>query len=81
MSTLTSELALLDLSSCLISKHGELIFAYAKNEHTPVEMARINSCTKSILSALICIAMDQGTAARFDDACFGFLPRAGWRRG
>ncbi|KAI7253996.1 hypothetical protein KC345_g11300, partial [Hortaea werneckii] len=50
----------LNLRSCLIQQHGSLIFEQYRDDRISSETAKINSCTKSILSALICIAMDQG---------------------
>lgn len=60
LSTLSASLAPLNLRSCLIQQQGRLIFEYYRDPRTASELAKINSCTKSILSALICIAMDQG---------------------
>ncbi|MEK3878430.1 serine hydrolase domain-containing protein [Paenibacillus sp. FSL M7-0420] len=60
LSTLSAALAPLNLRSCLIQQQGRLIFEYYRDPRTASELAKINSCTKSILSALICIAMDQG---------------------
>ncbi|MFI2855671.1 serine hydrolase domain-containing protein [Paenibacillus sp. JSM ZJ436] len=56
---LRHEIAEVDLRSCLISCRGELQFQYYRDADAEKEPAKINSCTKSILSALICIAMDQ----------------------
>ncbi|WP_405114449.1 serine hydrolase [Paenibacillus sp. FSL K6-1217] len=60
LSTLSASLAPLNLRSCLIQQQGRLIFEHYRDPRTATELAKINSCTKSILSALICIAMDQG---------------------
>ncbi|MEK3836681.1 MULTISPECIES: serine hydrolase domain-containing protein [unclassified Paenibacillus] len=60
LSTLSAALAPLNLRSCLIQQQGRLIFEHYRDQRTASELAKINSCTKSILSALICIAMDQG---------------------
>lgn len=60
LSTLPAALAPLNLRSCLIQQQGELIFEYYRDQYIPAEIAKINSCTKSILSALIGIALDQG---------------------
>lgn len=59
LSKLPDALAQLNLRSCLIQQQGELIFEYYRDQSIPSEIAKINSCTKSILSALIGIAMDQ----------------------
>jgi CubicO group peptidase (beta-lactamase class C family) len=50
----------LNLTSCLISQQGQLILEHYREPHLADTIAKINSCTKSILSALCCIAMDQG---------------------
>jgi CubicO group peptidase (beta-lactamase class C family) len=60
LSALTATLEPLNLRSCLIHRQGRLIFEHYRDLHTPLELAKINSCTKSILSALVCIAMDRG---------------------
>lgn len=60
LSTLSASLAPLNLRSCLIQQQGRLIFEHYRDQRTAAELAKINSCTKSILSALICIAIDQG---------------------
>ncbi|WP_379150852.1 serine hydrolase domain-containing protein [Paenibacillus sp. sgz5001063] len=57
--TLTTAIAPLHLRSCLISLQGELKFEYYRDDRIASEIAKINSCTKSVLSSLICIAMDQ----------------------
>ncbi|WNR42326.1 serine hydrolase domain-containing protein [Paenibacillus roseipurpureus] len=74
--TLTSELAQLDLASCLMSKRGQLIFEFDKTGHKAAEIARINSCTKSVLSALLCIAMDQGHLPDLSTPMSAFFPVA-----
>ncbi|MNW34551.1 Beta-lactamase [compost metagenome] len=48
----------LDLRSCLISHRGKLIYEHYRNTEAATDIAKINSCTKSIVSALICIAMN-----------------------
>lgn len=60
LSTLPTTLAGLHLSSCLIHQRGELTFEYYKDPSMADAIAKINSCTKSVLSALVCIAMDRG---------------------
>ncbi|WP_019910170.1 serine hydrolase domain-containing protein [Paenibacillus sp. HW567] len=60
LSALSEVIPPLNLRSCLISREGRLVFEYYRDDRTLKEIARINSCTKSVLSALICIAMDQG---------------------
>lgn len=57
---LSAAITPLNIRSCLISTHGRLVYEHYRNDRTANELAKINSCTKSILSALICIAMDRG---------------------
>ncbi|OKP84089.1 serine hydrolase [Paenibacillus sp. P3E] len=75
--TLTAVIAPLHLRSCLISLQGELKFEYYRNDSTATEIAKINSCTKSILSSLICIAMDQGLLPESSSKAAEFFPQLG----
>ncbi|TDQ33757.1 serine hydrolase domain-containing protein [Aureibacillus halotolerans] len=45
---------------CLISKENEEIYQFFKNKKSEKKQHKINSCTKSITSALIGIAYDKG---------------------
>ena len=58
LSELSSALEPINLRSCLITQNDRMLFEHYRNSSIPAEIAKINSCTKSILSALICIAMD-----------------------
>lgn len=49
-----------DMRSCLILKNGTKIFEYYRSPEMMAELNKINSCTKSILSALVGLALDQG---------------------
>jgi CubicO group peptidase (beta-lactamase class C family) len=60
MSLLSPAIAPLDLKSCIISRQGQLTFEHYRDRHTATAIAKINSCTKSVLASLICIAMDKG---------------------
>jgi CubicO group peptidase (beta-lactamase class C family) len=60
LSSLFTAIALLDLRSCLISRQGQLTFEHYRDHQTATTIARINSCTKSVLASLICIAIDKG---------------------
>ncbi len=60
LTSLLPQLEQLDLRSCLVSHRGELIARHYRNRRTAEEPGKINSCTKSVLASLICIAMDQG---------------------
>lgn len=59
-SQLSAALAPQNLRSCLISREGRLIYEQYREPHIVTQITKINSCTKSILSALICIAIGQG---------------------
>ncbi|MBB6453540.1 hypothetical protein HNQ94_001989 [Salirhabdus euzebyi] len=48
------------ISSCIIVKDGTTILEYFKNAKKAKKQQKINSCTKSFLSALIGIAIDKG---------------------
>lgn len=80
LSSLTSTISILDLRSCLISQQGQLVLEYYRNDHTATEIAKINSCTKSILSALICIAMDQGKLLPPETPITEFYPQLALNR-
>ncbi|WP_068780927.1 serine hydrolase domain-containing protein [Paenibacillus sp. GM2] len=74
LASLPATLTELKLRSCLISKRGQLIFEYYKDTNIRGQIAKINSCTKSILSALICIAMDQGAVPPPETAISKYFP-------
>jgi len=46
--------------SCLVLQHDQVIFEYYKNKKIAGKLQKINSCTKSVISALIGIALDKG---------------------
>lgn len=75
LQTLTSAISPLDLRSCLISKNGEIIYEHYRDQDTASKIAKTNSCTKSILSSLICIAMDQGLLPQADTTIRTFFPQ------
>jgi CubicO group peptidase (beta-lactamase class C family) len=60
---LSHEIEAYDLSSCIIHYRNKLIYHYVKAQQASSQVMPINSCTKSVLSALICIAMNQGLVA------------------
>ncbi|MFF2479840.1 serine hydrolase domain-containing protein [Paenibacillus sp. NPDC058071] len=72
---LTTAIEALDLRSCLVNHDGQMLFEYYRNPLIPSEMAKINSCTKSILSALICIAMDRRIIPEADTLLSEFYPQ------
>ncbi|MEF2967363.1 serine hydrolase [Paenibacillus sp. M1] len=75
LTSLIQALKQLDLRSCLISRQGKPIFEQYRDDRTPHEIAKINSCTKSVLSALIAIAMDQGLLPGPDTPAAEFFPQ------
>lgn len=72
---LTMAIAEYSLSSCLITRLGELVYQYEQTPGIAGQMMPINSCTKSILSALICIAMDQGTLSSEHTLAHHYFPQ------
>ena len=46
--------------SCLIMQNNKIVFSYYKNNKVPNNLQTINSCTKSVISTLIGIAIDKG---------------------
>ncbi|WP_336782047.1 serine hydrolase [Paenibacillus illinoisensis] len=64
----------LDLRSCLVSMQGESIYKHYRNEEAASQIAKVNSCTKSVLSALICIAMDHGWLPDASTPLSAFFP-------
>ncbi|WP_099093078.1 serine hydrolase domain-containing protein [Paenibacillus yonginensis] len=74
LTLLASAIAPVNLRSCLIQRQGELIFEHYRRPQTVREIAKINSCTKSVLSALLCIAMDQGLLPELSTPASAFFP-------
>jgi CubicO group peptidase (beta-lactamase class C family) len=65
----------LGLRSCIIVQNGTTLLEHYRGPRTANELGRINSCTKSILSALICIAIDQGILPEPDTPILEFFPQ------
>lgn len=63
-----------DITSCLIHYRGELIYHYEQFERASLQLMPINSCTKRILSALICIALDKRLLPSPDALVCDFFP-------
>ena len=76
LSILQANIEPLDLRSCLISINGQLIFQHYRDRHIAAEVAKINSCTKSVLSALLCIAMDKQLIPEPSTLASVLFPRA-----
>lgn len=74
-SKLSAMLSPYQLRSCLISSEGRLVFEHYRETGTAGELAKINSCTKSILSALVCIAVQKGLLPQPETFLAEFYPR------
>jgi CubicO group peptidase (beta-lactamase class C family) len=75
LSELTSAIEPIDLRSCLITKSDRMLFEHYRDQYIPAEISKINSCTKSFLSALVCIAMDQGKLPEAHTPISDFFPQ------
>jgi len=64
------------IRSVLIVRHGQLVFEHYGAGFGPNDLQRINSITKSVISALVGIALDQGHLAGLDQRIGGLLPEA-----
>ncbi|PYE51220.1 serine hydrolase [Paenibacillus barcinonensis] len=73
--TLEKSIPQLDLRSCLIRVRGEMLYKHYRNIQAETEIAKINSCTKSLISALICIAMDRGLLPEASTPISAFFPQ------
>ncbi|MEF2246638.1 serine hydrolase domain-containing protein [Paenibacillus sp. IITD108] len=72
---LTHAIGPYDVSSCIISKNDTIVYHYENIEGASSRLVPVNSCTKSILSALICIAMDKGMLPGPDTPIQHFFPQ------
>ncbi|WP_042200523.1 serine hydrolase domain-containing protein [Paenibacillus camerounensis] len=75
LSKLSAAIAPYPLRSCLISREGRLFFEYYREPDIAGELAKINSCTKSIVSALVCIAMDKGLLPQPETLLADYYPQ------
>ncbi|GAB6989084.1 serine hydrolase domain-containing protein [Paenibacillus pini] len=62
------------IKSCLIMSEDRLFFQYYKNRKVEMNPQKINSCTKSILSILIGIALDKGYIKSISEPVSSFFP-------
>ncbi|MED1918457.1 serine hydrolase [Bacillus thuringiensis] len=60
--------------SCLVIQDGYLVYEYLKNKKQAQKLQKINSCTKSFISALIGIALDQELIAGLDTPITSYFP-------
>ncbi|WP_179032150.1 serine hydrolase domain-containing protein [Paenibacillus kribbensis] len=75
LTSLIHELHELETRSCLIEQQGKMILEYYREPAITNELYKINSCTKSVLSALVSIAIDQQIVPQSDTAILEFFPR------
>ena len=62
------------LHSLLVSHHGELVFEEYYNDRDPRRPANMKSASKSVISALVGIAIDQGLIDSVDTTVASFFP-------
>lgn len=60
------------VKSCLIIKEGALVYQYYKSNKIRDNLQRINSCTKSVISILIGIAIQEGFIPSVDPGTLFF---------
>lgn len=65
------------LHSLLVSHHGELVFEHYYNGRDRYQPANMKSASKSVISALVGIAMDQGLLESVDQSIVDFFPEYG----
>lgn len=74
LTDLTPHLEAYDVTSCLVHRRGELTGRYDAEDSASDRPMPINSCTKSVLSALVCIAMGKGLLPPADTRAIEFFP-------
>lgn len=74
LSAISAAIQPLQLRSCLINREGQLVLEHYRNTQVADQIAKTNSCTKSFLSALLCIAFDRGLLPPPDTQIRTFFP-------
>ncbi|MFD5022865.1 serine hydrolase domain-containing protein [Paenibacillus sp. NPDC058367] len=64
----------LEIRSCLIVQHGKPILEHYREPEIAKELGKINSCTKSVLAALVSIAIDKQIVPPPDTPISLFFP-------
>ncbi|WP_409294304.1 serine hydrolase domain-containing protein [Peribacillus sp. SCS-26] len=72
---LVHELKKEKINAVLISQNNEMIFHYYKNNKQKNKLHKLNSCTKSILSLLIGIALEKGVLQSLDEPVGSYFPK------
>lgn len=65
----------LEIRSCLIFQHGSMALEYYREPQFANELYKINSCNKSVLAALVSIAMDQQIVPQPGTPILEFFPQ------
>ncbi|WP_318626693.1 serine hydrolase [Paenibacillus polymyxa] len=65
----------LETRSCLIEQQGNMILNYYREPQIANELYKINSCTKSVISALVSIAMNQQQGPKPETPILEFFPQ------
>ncbi|MDP5274259.1 serine hydrolase domain-containing protein [Chengkuizengella axinellae] len=63
------------IKSCVMIKDGSMIYEYHKNRKVRDNLQKVNSCTKSIVSALIGIAIQEGYISSLDETLEHYFPK------
>ena len=62
------------INSCIIYQRGSVLYQYYRNNKMKEKLHKVNSVTKSVLSILIGIAIDQGKLAGVEQKISDFFP-------
>ncbi|WP_152396703.1 serine hydrolase domain-containing protein [Paenibacillus guangzhouensis] len=63
------------LRSCILARGEQILFEYYREPESADALSKVNSCTKSVLSALVGIAIDQGILPGTDAKIHTFFPQ------
>lgn len=63
------------IRTCFLWSGGSLIYRYEKEPNAAAELHKVNSVTKSVLSLLVGIAVDEGRIGPLDAPISDYLPR------
>lgn len=61
-----SEIKKIKVKGCIIKQNGNIVLEYYKNNKIEGELQKINSCTKSVVSALLGICLEKGLIESLD---------------
>lgn len=62
------------INTCIITQKSNYVFEYYKNKKQKDKLHKINSCTKSIISILIGIALDKKYLQSLDEPLHNYFP-------